>query len=86
MSLGRIAKDQKSQKLLEVCKDQRSIVRRRHASHITVVLSKAAHSGPSVCVCEREPPAHFAYLVPERIAPSACRKPAGESVPLTTTI
>jgi hypothetical protein len=23
-----------------------------------------------LCVCEREPPAHFAYLVPERIAPS----------------
>jgi hypothetical protein len=25
-------------------------MRRRHASHITVVLSKAAHSGPSVCL------------------------------------
>ena len=55
MSLGRIAKDQKSQKLLEVCKDPRSIVRRRHASHITVVLSKAAHSGPSVCLRARAP-------------------------------
>jgi hypothetical protein len=30
-------------------------VRRRHASHITVVLSKAAHSGPSVCLRERAP-------------------------------
>jgi hypothetical protein len=28
-------------------------VRRRHASHITVVLSKAAHSGPSVCLRAR---------------------------------
>jgi hypothetical protein len=48
-------------------------VRQRHASHIIVVLSKAAHSGPSV-FCEREPPAHFAYLVPERIALSVQRK------------
>ena len=38
-----------------------------HASHITFVLSKAALSA-CLCVCEREPPAHFAYLVPERIA------------------
>jgi hypothetical protein len=30
-------------------------VRRRHASHITVVLSKAAHSGPSVCLRARSP-------------------------------
>jgi hypothetical protein len=30
-------------------------VRRRHASHITVVLSKAAHSGPSVCLRARAP-------------------------------
>jgi hypothetical protein len=28
-------------------------VRGRHASHITVVLSKAAHSGPSVCLRAR---------------------------------
>jgi hypothetical protein len=28
---------------------------RRHASHITVVLSKAAHSGPSVCLRARAP-------------------------------
>ena len=47
--------DKKSQKLLEVCKDPRSIVRRRHASHITVVLSKAAHSGPSVWLRARAP-------------------------------
>ena len=44
---------------------------RRHALHIAVVLSKAALSGPSVCLCEREPPAHFAYLDPERIASEA---------------
>jgi hypothetical protein len=30
-------------------------VRRRHASHITVVLSKTAHSGPSVCLRARAP-------------------------------
>jgi hypothetical protein len=30
-------------------------VRRRHASHTTVVLSKAAHSGPSVCLRARAP-------------------------------
>ena len=30
-------------------------MRRRHASHITVVLSKAAHSGPSVCLRARAP-------------------------------
>ena len=49
---------------------RRRILRRRYASHITVVLSTTAHSGPSecLCVCERDPSAHFAYLVPERIA------------------
>jgi hypothetical protein len=52
MSLGRIAKDQ-AQKMLEVCKDPKIIVRRRHASHITVAFSKAAHSGPSVCLRAR---------------------------------
>ncbi len=30
-------------------------MRRRHASHITVVLSKADHSGPSVCLRARAP-------------------------------
>jgi hypothetical protein len=30
-------------------------VHRRHALHITVVLSKAAHSGPSVCLLARAP-------------------------------
>jgi hypothetical protein len=30
-------------------------VRRRHASHKTVVLRKAAHSGPSVCLRARAP-------------------------------
>ena len=30
-------------------------MRRRHASHITVVLSKTAHSGPSVCLRARAP-------------------------------
>ncbi len=34
---------------------RRTIVRRRHASHITVVLSKGAHSGPSVCLRARTP-------------------------------
>jgi hypothetical protein len=42
------------------------LVRRRHASHITIVLNKATHSGPSVCL-RTEPPAHLAYLVPELI-------------------
>ena len=28
---------------------------RRHASHITVILSKAANSGPSVCLRARAP-------------------------------
>jgi hypothetical protein len=32
-----------------------ALVRRRHASHITVVLSKAAHSGPSVCLASKSP-------------------------------
>jgi hypothetical protein len=36
-----------------------------YASHITVVLSKA-NNAACLCVCEREPPAHFACLVPER--------------------
>jgi hypothetical protein len=30
-------------------------VRGRHALHITVVLSKTAHSGPSVCLLARAP-------------------------------
>jgi hypothetical protein len=30
-------------------------VHRRHALHITVVVSKAAHSGPSVCLRARAP-------------------------------
>jgi hypothetical protein len=36
-------------------KDPRSVdpVHRRHALHITVVLSKDAHSGPSVCLRAR---------------------------------
>ena len=34
---------------------RRRILRRRYASHITVVLSKAAHSGPSVCLRARAP-------------------------------
>ena len=40
-----------------------------HASHITVVLSKAAHSGPSVCLRARAPcPLRVSRRVPERIA------------------
>ena len=52
-----VVRSQKSQKLLEVEKDPRrsSAVHRRHALHITVVLSKAAHSGPSVCLRARAP-------------------------------
>jgi hypothetical protein len=34
---------------------RRSVVHRCHALHITVVLSKAAHSGPSVCLRARAP-------------------------------
>ena len=36
---------------------------RQEASHVTVVLNEAACCGPSVCVSEREPPAHLLYLV-----------------------
>jgi hypothetical protein len=42
----------------ETTEDTRSRGRtqRRHlASHVTAALSKAAHSGPYPCVCEREP-------------------------------
>ena len=45
-------------------------MRRRHASHITGVLSKAAHSGPSVCLRARGP-CPLRVSVPERIAPRA---------------
>jgi hypothetical protein len=34
---------------------ERRIVCRRHASHVAVVLSKTAHSGPSVCLRARAP-------------------------------
>jgi hypothetical protein len=33
----------------------RSVEHQRHALHITVVLSKSAHSGPSVCLLARAP-------------------------------
>jgi len=36
---------------------------RQEASHVTVVLNEAACCGPSVCVSERDPPAHLLYLV-----------------------
>jgi hypothetical protein len=82
MSLGRIApEEEKSQTLLEVYKDpEEQLCVGCYASHITVVLSKAAHSGPSVCL-EREPPAHFAYLVPERTAPCASVPPWVQDTP-----
>ena len=35
---------------------------RRQASHLNVVLSKTALSA-RLCVCEREPPAHFPYWI-----------------------
>ena len=42
-------------------------MRRRQASHITVVLSKAALSGPSVCLRARAPcPLRVSYLRPDR--------------------
>ena len=45
-------------------------MRRRQASYIPIVLSKAALSGPSVCLRARAP-CHFAYLDRERIASDA---------------
>ena len=51
---------------------------RRHALHITVVLSKAAHSGPSVCLRARAPcPLRVSCPGADR---ASCSKPAGESV------
>jgi hypothetical protein len=49
-------------------------MRRRHASHITVVLSKAAHSGPSVCLRARAPcPLRVSRPGADR---ATCSKPA----------
>ena len=48
----------------------RIIVRRRHASHKTVVLIKAAHSGPSVCLRARAP-CPLCVSCPGRIADRA---------------
>ncbi len=46
---------------------RRRIVRRRQASHITVNLSKAALSGPSVCLRARAPcPLRVSYLGSDR--------------------
>ena len=53
-------------------------MRRRHASHITVVLSKAAHSGPSVYLRARAP-CPLGVSCPEADR-ALCSKPAGESV------
>ena len=44
---------------------KRSEGRQQLAPHL-YVLSKAAHSGPSACVSEREPSAHSLYLVSVR--------------------
>jgi len=61
-------------------KDMSTIVCRRHASHVAIVLSKAAHSGPSVCLWARAP-------CPLRVscsgASQACSEAAGScaSVP-----
>ena len=57
----------------------RSVVHRRHALHITVVLSKAAHSGPSVCLRARAP-AHSRILSRSGSRLKLCSEPAGESV------
>ncbi len=62
-------------------------MRRRHTSHITVVLSKAALSGPSVCLRARAPcPLRVSYLRPDRAR--ACSVAAGCGVfgPLVKTI
>jgi hypothetical protein len=51
-------------------------VRRRQASYIPIVLSKAALSGPSVCLRARAPcPLRVSYLRPDRAR--ACSVAAG---------
>ena len=53
-----------------------SVVHRRHALHIAVVLSKAALSGPSVCLRARAPcPLCVSYLRPDHAR--ACSVAAG---------
>jgi hypothetical protein len=61
-------------------------VHRRHALHMAVVLSKAALSGPSVCLRARAPcPLRVSYLRPDRAR--ACSVAAGCGVlgPLVKT-
>ncbi len=53
---------------------------RRLALHITVVLSKAAHSGPSMCLRARTPLPTSRILSRSRSRLELCSEPAGESV------
>ncbi len=53
---------------------------RRHALHITVVLSKVAHSGPSVCLARESPLPTSRILSRSGSRLKLCSKPAGESV------
>jgi hypothetical protein len=58
---------------------ERIVCIRRHALHIAVVLSKAALSGPSVCLRARAPcPLRVSYLWPDRAERAA--QAAGVSV------
>jgi hypothetical protein len=50
-------------------------LRRQLVSHVTVALSKAAHSGPFCCVCEREP-LPLRVLDQERISALRVQLPA----------
>ena len=53
-------------------------MRLRHASHIAVVLSKTAHSGPSVCLRARSPcPLRVSCPEADR---ALCRNPTVQSV------
>jgi hypothetical protein len=57
----------RSEQLVQEDPKEKDRVRRRQASHITVVLSKAALSGPSVCLRARAPcPLRVSYLRPDR--------------------
>ena len=70
------------QKSVEEDEDPRSVdpVHRRHALHINVVLSKAAHSGPSVCLRARTPLPTSRILSRSGSRLELCSEPAGESV------
>ncbi len=59
-------------------KNKRRSYRAPRPSHLNVVLSKAALSGPSVCLRARAPSAHFAFLV----RCSRSRQASGSGVPV----